>query len=357
MIRLMCKSRTGKIRRMMFSAMTAFAILVQAFSFPSYALNPSAEWGQSIGSYSGTTNLSWSNAAYYSIISSSQYLTSAGISSIDYYPPYEGSSGISPGHGSIVGPSSYKYFTGGYCYVYWPLYRHYPTIGYQYRINGLSISHGSVSGFDDNSIIYMYGSDSDIVNGTARPIYTDNPSNSSWVTPVADSSRYCIWLRATVFIDSSSDPDISINTVSCSFSSIDSRFYTGDVAVQESLLNIEDAINQDQAGVVDAIQDQTQEVTEGYDNSQTTNDNEQLAGAMQDYDNSQSAAVGDSTGYIDDVSFFNPSSSAQVMSGITLTGSFLQSLFENMGQWSAVVLVSLSLTFGLMLVGWFKFRK
>ena len=32
MIRLMCKSRTRKIRRMIFSAMTAFAILVQALS-------------------------------------------------------------------------------------------------------------------------------------------------------------------------------------------------------------------------------------------------------------------------------------------------------------------------------------
>ena len=356
MFRHMCKLRTRKIRRMIFSAMTAFAILVQAFSFPSYALNPSSEWGQSTGSYSGTTNLSWSNAGYYSIISSGQYLTSAGSSSITYYPSYEGSSGTSPGHGSITG-GNYRYFTGGYYYVYWPLYRHYPTIGYQYRINGLSISHGSTSGIDDDSIIYMFGSDSDIVNGTAQPIYIDNPSNSSWITPVSDVSRYLIWLRATVFIDSISDPDISINNVSCTFSSIDSRFYSGDVAVQESLLNIEDAINQDQAGVVDAIQDQTQEVTDGYDNSQTANDNEQLAGAMQDYNNSQSAAVGDSTGYIDDVSFFNPSSSAQVMSGITLTGSFLQSLFENMGQWSAVVLVSLSLTFGLMLVGWFKFRK
>lgn len=339
--------------------MTAFAILVQAlsFSFRSDALNPSSEWGQSIGSYSGTTNLSWSNAGYYSIISSGQYLTSAGGSSFTYYPSYEGSSGTSPGHGSITGPRTYGYFTAGYYYVYWPLYRHYPTIGYQYRINGLSISHGSTSGIDDDSIIYMFGSDSDIVNGTAQPIYIDNPSNSSWITPVVDSSRYLIWLRATVFIDSSSDPDISINNVSCSFSSIDSRFYSGDIAVQESLLNIEDAINQDQAGVVDAIQDQTQEVTDGYDNSQITNDNQQLADAMQDYDNSQSAAVGDSTGYIDDVSFFDPSSSVQVMSGITLTGSFLQSLFENLGQWGAVVMVSLSLTFGLMLVGWFKFRK
>lgn len=113
------------------------------------------------------------------------------------------------------------------------------------------------------------------------------------------------------------------------------------------------------SGVVSSndIKEQTDTLTNGFDNSGMIDTNAQLSGAIDDYDKNQDAITNDSVGFIDAVEFFNPSNSPPILAGITLCGSFLQSLFVNLGDWSSVVLVSLSLTFGLMLVGWFKFRK
>lgn len=105
------------------------------------------------------------------------------------------------------------------------------------------------------------------------------------------------------------------------------------------------------------IVSQTDELTTGFNNSGMDSSNTALSGALTEYDNLEKEATDQSVGFIDDVSFFDPSSQVQLMTCITYCSSWLQSLFVALGDWSILVMVSLSLTLGLMLVGWFKYRK
>lgn len=116
-------------------------------------------------------------------------------------------------------------------------------------------------------------------------------------------------------------------------------------------------IEQNTDQTTDAINDQTQQVTEGYDNSQIEQSNTQLADSMQDYDSQQAEITDQATGYIDDVAFVDPSSQVQLAAAITYSASWLQSLFVNLGDWGILVVVSLSLAFAFMLIGWYKYRK
>lgn len=105
------------------------------------------------------------------------------------------------------------------------------------------------------------------------------------------------------------------------------------------------------------INQSTETVTDGYDNSQIEQSNTQLADSMQDYDSQQAEITDQATGYIDDVAFVDPSSQVQLAAAITYSASWLQSLFVNLGDWGILVVVSLSLAFAFMLIGWYKYRK
>lgn len=107
----------------------------------------------------------------------------------------------------------------------------------------------------------------------------------------------------------------------------------------------------------DAVNDQTNTVTNGYDNSSMTSDNERLNNQIAQYDQAQESATNTSVSNIDAAEFVNPSSNASVFAAMTFSASFLQSLYNNLGDFGIVVMVSLSLCLGLMLVGWFKYRK
>ena len=131
-------------------------------------------------------------------------------------------------------------------------------------------------------------------------------------------------------------------------------FYTPDTDAYGDVL---EQIEQNTDQTTDAINDQTQQVTEGYDNSQIEQSNTQLADSMQDYDSQQAEITDQATGYIDDVAFVDPSSQVQLAAAITYSASWLQSLFVNLGDWGILVVVSLSLAFAFMLIGWYKYRK
>lgn len=327
MFRLMCKSRTRKIRRMLFSAMTAFAILVQALSI-------SFESDAKTLSLSGSATAQNSNMI---IITSRTvtpiYSTGNGAQFTNLY--------TTSGYAIFSLSNSVMDFRGtGYSGLSFSFTKSTYNMGLPVdsRVNGSPFfAVGPFNGFSSISDFTPLIFDLCVV------IPIENPPPIYSLFFVIPFYYWSTTDNLPVF-SLSYDYSCTVTDVSRPNSSVTAQ----DINDQTSSIN-----NQ----IAQETQEQTDTLTDGYDNSQITNDNQQLADAMQDYDNSQSVAVGDSTGYIDDVSFYNPSSSAQVMSGITLTGSFLQSLFVNMGQWSAVVLVSLSLTFGLMLVGWFKFRK
>lgn len=107
---------------------------------------------------------------------------------------------------------------------------------------------------------------------------------------------------------------------------------------------------------VDDVQNQTNTLTSGYDNSGLNQSNSNLSGAITDYDNTESQITDSSVANIDAVEFVSPSSNATLLSSISLTTSWLQSLYVNSGDWSLLVTISLSLSLGLMLIGWFKYR-
>ena len=348
MIRLMCNSRTRKIRRMIFSAMTAFAILVQALSVSFESDAASTYVGGDI-IFSPGSNWSGPLSISSDVFDGADYPASNTITS--------NFSGMTVNGTEIGSIGTSGVANSGELNIYFN--REIPANS---RIDvslWLYIDTWKVSNSPPN---YSYFS-----------AYLENPDavfdyncSVSWhdftQTGRAFKFNFSFWLQQEVEMISMYNfqlgfyfsPKVDSGVVSARIITQTTISYT---PISDAYGDVLDQIEQNTGQTTDAINNQTQQVTVGYDNSQIVNDNQQLADAMQDYDNSQSAAVGDSTGYIDDVSFFDPSSSAQVMSGITLTGSFLQSLFENLGQWGAVVMVSLSLTFGLMLVGWFKFRK
>lgn len=106
-----------------------------------------------------------------------------------------------------------------------------------------------------------------------------------------------------------------------------------------------------------ATQDQTNTMTNGYDNSGMSQDNARLNDQISQYDQAQESATNTSVSNIDAAEFINPSSNTSVFAAMTFSSSFLQSLYNNLGDFGIVVMVSLSLCLGLMLVGWFKYRK
>lgn len=128
----------------------------------------------------------------------------------------------------------------------------------------------------------------------------------------------------------------------------------------KSTLNITVSINpvtsSDSSVTSGDIKSQTNTLTNGYDNSGLNQSNSNLSGAIADYDSTESQITDSSVANIDGAVFISPASNATLLTSISFCTSWLQSLFVNLGDWSLLVTVSLSLALGLMLIGWFKYR-
>lgn len=109
--------------------------------------------------------------------------------------------------------------------------------------------------------------------------------------------------------------------------------------------------------ITQQTQQQTESLQNGYDNSSMSQDNTRLNDQISQYDQAQESATNTSVSNIDAAEFINPSSNTSVFAAMTFSASFLQSLYNNLGDFGIIVMVSLSLCLGLMLVGWFKYRK
>lgn len=133
----------------------------------------------------------------------------------------------------------------------------------------------------------------------------------------------------------------------------------GDVLkdIRSNTNNTTNAVNNQTTTITNNIKNQTDTMTNGYDNSSMTDDNTRLNNQIAQYDAAQESATNTSVSNIDAAEFVNPSSNASVFAAMTFSASFLQSLYNNLGDFSIVIMVSLSLCLGLMLVGWFKYRK
>lgn len=133
--------------------------------------------------------------------------------------------------------------------------------------------------------------------------------------------------------------------------------FTYSITLTNQLLDFYATSDVDSAVLNEAITQQTQTVTSGYDNAGMENSNTALSSSLTDYNQKEDAITDQSVGYIDSAAFIKPSSNATLLTSISFATSWLQSLFVNLGDWSLLVTISLSLSLGLMLIGWFRFRR
>lgn len=131
--------------------------------------------------------------------------------------------------------------------------------------------------------------------------------------------------------------------------------------IRQNTDKINDSVNDQGQAIQDQIADQTQkqtdELTNGYDAGYIYDSDDRLGDSLSAYEDQENQLSNEADGYINNAQFVNPGGVPQVVAGITFASSFLQTLFFNLGDWGILVMVCLSLTFGLMLVGWFRFRK
>lgn len=195
--------------------------------------------------------------------------------------------------------------------------------------------------WNDDIVLFLEG----IFTAVSSPSTSASIAFYDQICPRVDltfsQDKGAIWL-STYFVDSVSGTDLNNQT-----NSINNNI-TSNITNQTNSIN--NNINQ-------ATQNQTNTLTGGYDNSGMENTNKQLADSLASYDQTESQVTDQSVAYIDAVSFFDPTTHLQLMTSITYVSTFLQNLFVSLGDWSVLVMISLSLAFALMLIGWFKYRK
>lgn len=202
------------------------------------------------------------------------------------------------------------------------------------RIGGLSIVLGSLSNTDNNRL-FTFLSTPNFLEGKRAFVSVDDLSSDTWF----------FWVHATGAQFS--------NTYYYSDGHSTTSYPSYDIDITFDLLYRPYYDNY--ASSAD-IKNQTDTMTNGYDNSSMSSDNTRLNDQISQYDQAQEETTNKSTAYIDGAQFVNPFDNATVLASVTFATSFLQSLFMNLDIWQLVVTVSLCLVLALMLVGWFKFR-
>lgn len=198
----------------------------------SRAASTSSEFVRSEGSYSGVVNLSYSGRDYDTIITSDQYLKT--------FKTYDNL------------PSSFSFDTRGYRYAYFNLCDLISvTPGYQYRINGLSCSYGSMSG-SASGLAFLIGSASQVIDGTAQ-VLTDG-SNPGYVFFDTETVPVSIWCRVLYFHSGSANSDFTISNVSVSYSGLYRRYYGTNEAINEAINDLQKANNANSETLKNAVE-------------------------------------------------------------------------------------------------------
>lgn len=102
------------------------------------------------------------------------------------------------------------------------------------------------------------------------------------------------------------------------------------------------------------IQDAEENITNGYDNSGMTSDNDRLDSSLQEYDSAEDALISDAEDAINGVDFNIDLTS---FSGIIATISgFLQDCYENSGQFQIVINLTLLCSLASCVIGLYRFK-
>lgn len=122
----------------------------------------------------------------------------------------------------------------------------------------------------------------------------------------------------------------------------------------DGIQNIIDAGHNDADQIQENQDKNTDTITGGYDNSQITGDNDKLSDSMNQYDQAEDNLMNDVNGAIDDVDFnldlTSFSSIIQTVSG------FLQSCYENSGNFKIVINLSLLVSLASCVIGLYRFK-
>lgn len=322
-----------KKRLLVWLSLVLVMALMVSFSLPVEAAQVD-QWSTLLTGTSGTVNLSPSNASWFEIISSNQYVTD----------------------------TSGSYQTGQIRRYFFRLCN----LGYsgtpcRARVYRLSVSSGSTSGVI-GGVAFWIGSQADVVTERASAIPFGN--NGTYYYDLGEDYTY-LWASCLTFCFADSGPDFTLRMVNYSYESVQTNYYGTEYSINKSI----DALNSNTAAqiqnqtnsinnkIAQETQAQTDTLTNGYDASGMNADNDRLSSSLESYDDVESQVTDQSNDYIDAVTFFDPTTHLQLMTCVTYSATFLQDLFVALGDWSVLVMLALSLVFALMLIGWFKYRK
>lgn len=126
------------------------------------------------------------------------------------------------------------------------------------------------------------------------------------------------------------------------------------MTASDGIQNIIDAGHNDADRIQENQDKNTDTITGGYDNSQITGDNDKLSDSMNQYDQAEDDLMNDVNGAINDVDFnldlTSFSSIIQTVSG------FLQSCYENSGNFKIVINLSLLVSLASCVIGLYRFK-
>lgn len=229
-----------------------------------------------------------------------------------------------------------------------------PTIYYGCSLMNAGFTFGDL--WNDTLMIQIDG----IISGTSTSVSTSNNTYFDSIYPLFTVKF--VYNSSAIWLNGYNGSSISDSDLFNQTNSINNNI---NQAMQNQTNSINNNINQATQNQTNSInnninqatQNQTNTLTGGYDNSGMESTNKQLADSLASYDQTESQVTDQSVAYIDAVSFFDPTTHLQLMTSITYVSTFLQNLFVSLGDWSVLVMISLSLAFALMLIGWFKYRK
>lgn len=122
----------------------------------------------------------------------------------------------------------------------------------------------------------------------------------------------------------------------------------------DGIENIIQAGHNDADQISEDIQDAENQITNGYDNSAMTSDNDRLDSSLQEYDSAEDALISDAEDAINGVDFTIDLTS---FSGVIATISgFLQDCYENSGQFQIVINLALLCSLASCVIGLYRFK-
>lgn len=136
-----------------------------------------------------------------------------------------------------------------------------------------------------------------------------------------------------------------------------SMFSAWEVHTQQIVQAIQDIATAAQEGIeniIDAGHEDTETITDGYDNSHISSDNDRLSGSLDEYDAAEDDLMQDVNDAINDVDFsIDLTSFSAVIS--TISG-FLQECYENSGNFKIVINLSLLVSLASCVIGLYRFK-